>query len=209
MACHVRAANKRRVNQRQTNGRWTWQAMSLQMTLGGMVSQRRPERKIARLREYDYRQSGAYAVTICVHERRLALGRIEDGTVRLHPFGRIAQERWLAIPQHHPIVVLDEFIVMPNHIHGILFIENESPPTIEEEIELRRFGKPQSGSLGTVIGSFKSGVTKRIGEARGCKTEVWQQKFWDHIIRDEHDLHNQREYIFNNPANWEDDDLHP
>ena len=100
-------------------------------------------------------------------------------------------------------------MVMPNHIHGILFIENETPPTEEKEIELRQFGKPLSGSLSVIIASYKSGVTKRIGEARGCKTEVWQSKFWDHIIRDEHDLQKQREYILNNPSNWENDDLHP
>lgn len=183
--------------------------MSLRGALGPM-SQRRPERKIARLRQFDYRQSGAYAVTICVHERRLAFGKIEDGVVRLHPFGQIAREDWLGIPSHYPNVVLDEFIVMPNHIHGILFIENEAPPMPQEEVELRRFGKPLSGSLSTIIGNYKSGVSRKVGHMRACKTEVWQPKFWDHILlRDQHDLKKQREYILNNPASWEDDDLHP
>lgn len=168
-----------------------------------------PARKIPRLREYDYRQSGVYVVTICVHERRSAFGKIENGIMRLHLFGRIAQERWFAIPQHHRGVTLDEFVVMPNHIHGILFIENEAPPTVDEEANLRHFGKPQSGSLSAIIGSFKSGVSKRIGEARQCPTRVWQERFWEHIIRDEHDLQNQRAYILNNPANWEEDELHP
>ncbi|HEX9995726.1 MAG TPA: hypothetical protein VGB45_01175 [Abditibacterium sp.] len=167
----------------------------------------RHERKIIRLREFDYRNNGAYEVTICVHERRLAFGRIEHGEMRLHAFGHIAQERWLAIPSHHPNVVLDEFIVMPNHIHGILFLEGDTPPTLEEEIELRQFGQPQSGSLGTVIGSFKSGVTRQIVERRGNKTRVWQPRFYEHIIRNDRDLQLQREYIRDNPAKWPDDEL--
>ena len=168
-----------------------------------------PERKIARLREYNYRQSGTYTITICAHERRLVFGKIQNGIMRLHPFGRIAQEDWLAIPSHYSNMTLDEFIIMPNHIHGILIIENEAPPTQEEKLELRRFGRPQSGSLGTIIGSFKSGVCRRICEVRQCPMRVWQERFWDHIIRDERVLQNQREYIFNNPLNWETDELHP
>lgn len=129
--------------------------------------------------------------------------------MNLNRFGQISYERWLAIPAHHPGVILDDFVIMPNHIHGILSIENEAPATLEEEDELRRFGKPISGSLSTIIGSFKSGVTRLISEARDCPTQVWQKRFWDHIIRDERDLQRQRKYIFNNPANWESDELHP
>ena len=167
------------------------------------------ERKLARLREYNYQQSGIYAVTICVHERRLAFGKMKDDSVRLHPFGRIAQEGWLAIPSHYSHVILDEFIVMPNHIHGILFIENEAPPTQEEEAKFRQFGTAHSASLSSIVGNFKSGVSRRIGVVRGCPTRVWQERFWDHIIRDERELQNQREYIINNPVNWNADELHP
>jgi REP element-mobilizing transposase RayT len=166
-----------------------------------------PERKIARLRGYDYRQNGAYAVTICTHERRIAFGRIDNGLVRLHPFGHVAQEDWLAIPSHYPNVSLDEFIVMPNHLHGILFLENEAPPTAKMEAELRRFGKPVSGSLSSIICNYKSGVSRKIGCLRNCQTKVWQGRFWDHIIRDEDDLLHHREYIHNNPLRWEDDEL--
>ena len=81
---------------------------------------------------------------------------------------------------------------MPNHLHVILWICNEAPPTPEQEARLRQFGKPQPGSLGTIIGSFKSAVTKAIGEKRACKTRVWQPKFFDHIIRDDRDLEMQR-----------------
>src|SRR6476469_590799 len=108
-------------------------------------------RKITRLRNYDYRQSGAYAVTICCHNRRMAFGKVEDGAVRLHPFGVIARDCWLAIPAHFPNVDLDEFIIMPNHVHGILFLEAEAPPTLETETSLRQFGQSLSASLSTVI----------------------------------------------------------
>lgn len=167
------------------------------------------KRKITRLREYDYRQSGAYAITICTHERRMAFGRIENGDMRLHPFGLIAQERWLAIPDHHMGVQLDEFIIMPNHIHGILFIEAEAPPTPEAETSLRQFGKPLSSSLSTIIGSYKSGVTKRVSEARGHRTRVWQERFYEHVIRHDRDLECQREYIDGNPSGWANDELNP
>ncbi len=168
-----------------------------------------PERKIARMRAYDYRQNGAYAVTICTHKRRLAFGHVENGEVRLHPFGHVAQEHWLAIPSHYPNVSLDGFIVMPNHLHGILFLENEAVASLAEELELRRFGKPLSGSLSTIIGNYKSGVSREIGRLRGSKTEVWQKRFWDHIIRNDHDLLQHRQYICNNPLRWDDDKLHP
>jgi putative transposase len=167
------------------------------------------ERKVTRLREYDYRQNGAYAVTICTYQRRCAFGRIENGVMRLYPFGLIAQERWLAIPFHRPNVQLDEFVIMPNHVHGILFIEDEAPPTLEAELTLRQFAKPQSSSLSTIIGSYKSGVTKLIAQQRGSHTRVWQERFYDHVIRHDLDLTRQREYIQSNPAKWADDALNP
>jgi putative transposase len=166
------------------------------------------ERKIIRLREYDYRQSGAYAITLCVHERRMAFGVVVDGAVRLNPYGRLALGCWMAIPDHFSQVILDEVVVMPNHLHGILFIEGEAPPTSEEAIHLRQFGKPQGGSLGTVIGAYKSAVTKRIGEQRGARTRVWQERFFDHVIRNDDDLVYQRRYIQNNPSRWTDDEFY-
>lgn len=98
---------------------------------------------------------------------------------------------------------------MPNHLHGILFIQNDAPPSTDEEREMRRFGKPLSGSLSSIIGNYKSGVTRRIGEMRGCKTKVWQRKFYEHVIRNDRDLQLQRDYIRNNPSKWADDELNP
>ncbi len=167
----------------------------------------RHERIITRLREYDYRENGAYAVTICVHERRHVFGRIQNGEMRFHPFGAFAGACWREIPLHFPTVALDEWQVMPNHLHGILFFDGEAPPTPDQERELRQFGKPQSGSLGTVIGAFKSAVTKEIGLRRECQTKVWQPKFYEHIIRDDRDLRLQRQYIRDNVAKWADDEL--
>ncbi|RYG64716.1 transposase [bacterium] len=165
------------------------------------------ERRSVRIQEYDYRQNGAYAITICVRERRCAFARITAGVVHLHPFGQLALERWLAIPAHHPNVKLDEFVIMPNHMHGILWIENEAPPNIEQEVELRQFGKPLSGSVSTVIGSYKGSVSREIGKIRGIRTKAWQRGFHDHIIRSDADLLHQRQYIQQNPAKWADDEF--
>jgi REP element-mobilizing transposase RayT len=168
----------------------------------------RLERKITRMREFDYTQSGAYAITICVSRRRGAFGRMENGMVRLHPFGKIAERHWKNIPSHYSNIFLDEFIFMPNHMHGIVWIEGEAPPSLKREIELRRFGEAQSGSLSSIIGSYKSGVTKEIGELRGSKTAVWQPCFHDHIIRNDVDLFFQRQYIQQNPSQWAEDEFY-
>ena len=165
----------------------------------------RRERKITRLPHFDYRSNGAYAITICSFKRRCVFGNIENGVMDLNRFGRIVQRCFLEIPAHFPQVELDEFIVMPNHFHGIMFINGEAPPTVEEE--KRYFGKPVSGSLGIIVGSFKGAVTKSIGEARNERTYVWQPKFFEHIIRNDLDLQHQREYILNNPLKWLNDDL--
>lgn len=165
----------------------------------------RHQRKITRLRNYDYRSNGAYSVTICVAGKRHAFGRIENGVVRYHPFGIIAQDELYATEQLRKNVILDEFMVMPNHVHLILWITNEAPPTIEE---VRQFSMPQSGSLGTIVGAYKSAVTRAIGLARGNPTKVWQKGLHDHVIRNYRDLERHRQYIRNNPARWSEDGPH-
>ena len=162
------------------------------------------QRKNIRLPAYDYRSNGAYAVTICVANRRHAFGRVENGVVRLHSYGIIARDELLATGEKRENVTLDEFTIMPNHVHLILWIWHEAPPSPFVE---RQFGSPEVGSLSTIIGAYKSAVTRAVGRVRGNTTEVWQERFRDHVIRDGRDLENQRRYIVNNPANWHDDDL--
>jgi putative transposase len=120
--------------------------------------------------------------------------------MRLNRFGQIVYEEWLHTAALRSYLILDEFVVMPNHFHAVLFLSSESCPIKEE---LRHFGRPQPQSLGAIIGAFKSAVTRRIGLMRNSETLVWQKRFHEHIIRSESDLQIHREYILNNPYKWQ------
>jgi len=170
-------------------------------------------RRSVRLKKYNYCQSGMYFVTICTKTKKCLFGKIENEKVRLNRFGDIALACWLEIPVHFPHVVSDEYIVMPNHIHGILFIDDPRHP---DEIRgmachaptQRKFGLPVAGSLPTIILSYKSAVTKSINEIRGIKgASVWQRNYYEHIIRTEEELYKTRSYIVGNPAMWAKDTL--
>jgi len=171
-------------------------------------------RRSIRLRGYDYTQAGAYFITICTHGRACLFGEVMDGTMRLNDTGRMTQTCWNAIPEHFPGVVTDECIVMPNHVHGIVWVGDGGTaccrgtacraPTVEQ------FGKPVSRSLPTIIRSFKSAVTKRINESFGTAgVPVWQRNYHEHIIRDEDALTRIRQYIIDNPAQWAMDRENP
>ncbi len=171
-------------------------------------------RQSIRLENYDYSSNGAYFVTICTAQRLHLFGEIIDATMQLNDFGAIAHNCWLELPNHFPQIVLDEFVVMPNHVHGIVFIQSEQnvvPVGARHALPLpsqATFGKLQKGSLGAMVGSFKSAVTKRINEARGAAGEtLWQRNYFDRIIRSEQRLIAARAYIVNNPVNWALDEL--
>ena len=146
----------------------------------------------ARLRGWDYRWPGVYAVTICVQGRVCCLGEVMEDNVELSPMGAIVAEEWLATPRTHPHVVLDEWIIMPDHVHGILIFQDEDRTSPQD-------GLP-AGSLGAVIGQFKQRVTKRI---RARQPEFsWQERYYDQILRDDEDLERYRVYIRENPLRW-------
>lgn len=170
-----------------------------------MPEHSQPERKSPRLRGYDYSQEGAYFVTICTHDRAHLFGAIVDGVMVLSHAGTIAQERWLALPDHHSHIELDAFVVMPNHVHGIIVLVGTGPALSGTD----NTGADNAGvvpTLGTVIGSYKSGVTRRVREAQGePQLRVWQGRYHDHIIRSEAALNRIREYIMYNPARWRED----
>jgi len=168
----------------------------------------RRTRKISRLPNFDYRSDGAYAITICTFNRKCVFGTIRDGVMHLNVYGRIALAEWQKTPDKRPYVTLDEFIIMPNHIHAILFFEGNISHETEHSGK-REFAKPQIQSLGAVVGAYKSAVSKEIGLLRDEKTRTWQHKFWEHIIHHERDLENQRLYIVNNPSKWADDEINP
>ncbi|HEX5720222.1 MAG TPA: transposase [Thermoanaerobaculia bacterium] len=147
----------------------------------------------ARLRGWDYRWPGVYAVTICVKGRVCCLGEVVDADVALSPIGVIVAEEWLAIPRTHPQVILDEWIIMPDHLHGILTFQGDERPAPE--------GRLSAGSLGAVVGQFKQRTTKRI-RARRQPDFSWQDRYFDQILKNEGELAHYRVYIRGNPSRW-------
>ncbi|MDX2079131.1 MAG: transposase [bacterium] len=155
-------------------------------------------RRSLRLQDYDYSQTGVYFVTICTHLREKLFGEIHNEYMHLNQIGMITQTCWRAIPDHFPHVETDEFIVMPNHIHGILVFT-----AFSDVSPSRQFSKPISGSLSVVIASFKSSVTRKIKQFNAnFATPVWQKNYHEHIIRDEISLSTIRNYVINNPSTW-------
>jgi REP element-mobilizing transposase RayT len=164
-------------------------------------------RRSLRLREYDYSQAGAYFVTICAYQRKCLFGDIVRGEMRLTRPGMIVQHCWDAIPAHFPNLDLDEFVVMPNHVHGIVLIDDgRGAPCRNPAVE--QFGRSMPGSIPTLVRSFKSAATRRVNETRQAHgAKLWQRNYWEHIVRNEPELNRLREYIQNNPAQWDLDNL--
>ncbi len=171
----------------------------------------------ARLAGYDYGNSGFYYVTICTKNKIHYFGEIAETlhATSLQPsrIGEIANQFWKEIPEHFPLVELDEYSIMPNHMHGIIAIEKpyekDAPETLYAgSLQSNKMSdiSPKSGSLSTVIRSFKSAVTKWCNENN--YEFFWQPRFHDHIIRNEKELNNIRQYIIDNPKNWNDDEFY-
>lgn len=161
-----------------------------------------PQRKSPRLKDYDYTQAGAYFVTICTHDRKRIFGHIDDGEMILSDAGVIARDRWLALPNHHPHAELDFFVMMPNHMHGIIILTDENPVGTMPALSAEGNKHLTSRSLGTVVGSYKSSATRHIRQniAKHKTDKIWQPRYHDHIIRNPNDLHRLREYVLYNPA---------
>ncbi len=161
----------------------------------------------ARLRGWDYTSAGWYFVTICTHQRACVLGRVINGDVELSPLGEIVAEEWQRTAQVRPNVDLDAWVVMPNHVHGIIVINVETPRrgvSTTTDVPTNAW-KPNS--LGSIVNQIKSVCTKRIRTA-GYPGFAWQARFHDHIIRDEPELNRIRRYIHDNPLKWTLDDLY-
>ncbi|MDD5063013.1 MAG: transposase [Candidatus Marinimicrobia bacterium] len=159
-----------------------------------------------RLAKYDYAQMGLYFITIITHNRGCIFGNIKNNIMILNDLGKIAEKCWRGIPFHFPNASLLEFIIMPNHIHGIIALSVETSRFIGA-VSLRskseHFGKPTRQSIPTIIRSFKSATTKMTNEYRNFNRQpVWQSGYYEHIIRNEDELNRIREYILTNPQNW-------
>lgn len=163
-------------------------------------------RKRIRLKEYDYALPGLYFVTICSNDRIKMFGEIVDGEMVCNECGKIVQSCWDEIPEHYGNAKLDAFRVMPNHVHGIINIIDDSVGS-RHASTLPRTVRP---TLGNIIGSFKSAATQRINQLRRERgTSIWQYRFYDHIIRNERSLERIREYIRTNPERWRWDETNP
>lgn len=165
-------------------------------------------RRSVRLKGYDYTQAGAYFITICSKHGQCIFGHVENGLMILNEWGQIVEQEWQQTAVLRPNVELDVHQVMPNHFHGTLWVIGGTTETAVSPP--RQFGQPQKGSLDTIVGAFKSAVTHAINDLRQTRgISVWQRSFYDQIIRNERHLTAVRQYIINNPANWEADKLHP
>lgn len=184
-----------------------------------------------RLKSWNYGWNGAYFVTICTQNREPFFGEISEGEMNLSELGKITDQCWNDIPNYHPYVRLGKFVVMPNHVHGIIIIDKSDGDPVKtqhlasqnkpdkmpypeaqgvapvrwnksKQTPQNRFG-PQSNNLASIVRGFKIGVTKN---ARKIRPDFnWQPRYHDHIIRDEESYQRISEYIRNNPAKWNKD----
>lgn len=166
-------------------------------------------RKSIRLKDYDYSKNGYYFITICSKNREYLFGEIRRGTIfcALNQGGKIADQCWKEIAIHYENVIIDEFIIMPNHIHGIIIINNERVQDIEPP-RRNQFQHIIPGSIGSIIRGFKIGVTKWFRNNTDIH-QIWQKGFYEHIIRNDDELNNIRKYIQDNPHKWEEEKNNP
>ena len=169
----------------------------------------RHDRRSIRLPDYDYSGVGLYFVTICTWNRICLLGKIVQGEMRLNGLGRVARAGWENIPRHFPEVEIDAFVVMPNHLHGIVVIGGDPLGEVGPPIPYPPSG-PGAGTVGAIVGSYKAAVTRRVNAMRGVKGKsVWQRNYYEQIIRNEAHLNRVRRYIFDNPFCWRKDPENP
>ncbi len=175
-----------------------------------MIADSRPNRRTIRLKDYDYAQPGAYFVTICTQDRACLFGDVMDYTMKLNAAGLVTT-LWNEVPARFANVDLDMFVVMPNHIHGILLYPDDGPVMAD----CTRATTRVAPTIGQVVGAFKSLSTVeyvRNVNANGWPafhSRLWQRNYYEHVIRDEADLDRIRRYIDENPARWEFDDENP
>ena len=185
-------------------------------------------RRSIRLTGYDYTQNGHYFLTICTRNRECLFGEVHDGRMYLSNYGRIVTECWQKIPDHFPQIVLHEYVIMPNHVHGIIEMQNNTDTNIVDEsivgaavganttgmcadttdvgannyspLQTTQF-RPHgtSRTVGSVVRGFKIGVTRQMGFS------PWQRNYYEHIIRNNESYQYIVKYIAQNPLKWEED----
>lgn len=171
-------------------------------------------RRSIRLPEYDYSLEGAYYITMCTQGRKCLFGDIIDGCMVLNPYGEIVRQELLRTPEIRREITLGEWVIMPNHVHVIVLINDHYDnvgATGRSPLPCRaKPCGPKPHSLAAFIAGFKSGAAKRINEMRkttGCP--VWQRNYFEHVIRRERAYDRIRQYIIENPLYWALDDENP
>jgi len=161
-------------------------------------------RRSIRLKEFDYSQPGGYFVTIVTHHRRCLFGEVVDGIVQLSEAGRIVNEMWRGLSERFANASADLFVVMPNHVHGIVTVGAQLiGPDGGGEGAMNR-----AATLGQMIRAVKAASTHRIRQSTDLEI-VWQRNYYEHVIRDEESLNRIRQYILDNPIRWELDPENP
>ncbi|MFB2934927.1 transposase [Aerosakkonemataceae cyanobacterium BLCC-F154] len=185
-------------------------------------------RRSIRLQGYDYSQAGAYFITICTWQRECLFGEIVNGEMQLNSWGETVKLHWHNLPKHHDHLELDEFVIMPNHLHGIIVLINYNSgqnfvgaglADISGKKQITSQQNPpspmlqpqnQPKKLPEILRGFKTFSARRINQMRRTSgVPVWQRNYYEHIIRNEESLECIRQYIMNNPLSWELDQLHP
>ncbi len=159
-------------------------------------------RRSIRLKGYDYSQAGAYFITIVTQGRVCMFGDVVDGAMCLNDTGRIVAEVWQWLATQYDYVMLDAWVVMPNHLHGIMVITDPDGDA-DQGRGGSRTAPTRRKSVGRLVGAFKTVSTKRINERHGTPgAVVWQRNYYEHIIRGAASLARIRRYIATNPSRW-------
>ena len=170
------------------------------------------DRGSIRLPRFDYSSAGAYYVTICVAGRRCIFGEIVDGVMRPNENGLIVAGQWAGLPNHYPHVSLDAFVVMPNHVHGIVCLADKSQLPVGAGLKPARASPStnQRHGLPEIIRGFKTFSSRIISQLRRTPgVPVWQRNYYEHVVRGEDDLNAIRRYIVENPLKWAEDPENP
>lgn len=166
-----------------------------------------------RLKGWNYSEDGAYYITICTKDREHAFGEIKNGKLIETEQSKICESCWFDLPNHYPNCVLDAFVIMPNHVHGIILIDNwRGGGDVSVEAGLKPASTTNASivrkkyPLSEIVRAFKTFTARKINQHQNTPGQpFWQRNYHDRIVRNERELNNIRAYIWNNPANWGND----
>ena len=170
-----------------------------------------PGHRSIRLKELDYAAPAFYFITICATEKRCIFGAIRENHIDPSPLGRIVRDCWMSIAPHFPQVNLHAFVLMPNHVHGIIEIARQAGAQLAAPRpgnSLAAF-RVKPGSLGAIVRSFKSAVTKKTHAELHWQPDIWQRNYFERVLRDAKEIANAHRYIAENPMMWSLDQENP